>query len=363
MAMDQSIIGAYVEDAISKNHFEALVLMGGYGRGEGGYCMKAGKPSPYNDYDYFVIVNNMSRKEAQALQHHLKDLAHRLSVIVDVEVDLAVLRSETLANAPFSLMNAEMKLGHRVVAGNEHVLDSMPSMPFDKLALGEFTRLMNNRGALLLMNSRMLASNKHLDEQERETYFKYLFKAVLACGDAYLASDGAYHPSYAEKRKRMATLGNLPEQGFIDLYEQAVEQKFQPDTDLFMDENLEDWQRNITDQWLKAFAILEAHRTRNPIRSWKDYALPGLSKGQLETPQMLRNVAITMRDFGAGHTLRNLNWALRYPRERLISVLPLLLNAESGKPSKKVMTPLAVPPETDRTRVVEHYLETWARYA
>jgi hypothetical protein len=70
-----------------------------------------------------------------------------------------------------------------------------------------------------------------------------------------------------------------------------------------------------------------------------------------------------MRDFGAGHTLRNLNWALRYPRERLISVLPLLLNAESGKPPKNVMTPLAVPPETDRTRVVERYLETWARYA
>ena len=363
MAMDQSVIGAYVEDAISNHHFEALVLMGGYGRGEGGYCMKEGKPSPYNDYDYFVVVNNMSRKEAQALQNHLKELAHRLSVIVGVEVDLAVLRSETLASAPFTLMNAEMKWGHRVIAGNQHVLDSMPSMPFDKLTLGEFTRLMNNRGALLLMNSRILASNKHLDAQEREIFFKYLFKAVLACGDAYLATDGSYHPSYAEKRKRMATLGNLPEQGFIDLYEQAVKQKFQPDADLFKDENLEDWQRNVTDHWLKAFSILEAQRTRDPIRSWKDYALPGLSKGQLETPKMLRNIAINMRDFGAGHTLRNLNWALRYPRERLISVLPLLLHTESDKPSQKVMTPLAVPPETDRSRVVERYLEAWARYA
>ena len=363
MAMDQSIIGAYVEDAISSNHFEALVLMGGYGRGEGGYCLKAGKPSPYNDYDYFVIVNNMSHKEAQALQHELQELGHRLSVIVDVEVDLAVLRSEALASAPFSLMNAEMKWGHRVVAGNERVLDSMPSMPFDKLALGEFTRLMNNRGALLLMNSRKLASGEHLNAQDREIFFKYLFKAVLACGDAYLASDGAYHPSYAEKRKRIANLRNLPEQGFVDLYEQAVEQKFQPDMEMFKDENLEDWQRNITDHWLKAFSILEAHRTRDPIRSWKDYALPRLSKGQLETPQLLRNVAITIRDFGAGHTLRNLNWALRYPRERLISVLPLLLNTETGKPSKNVITPLAVPAETDRSLVVERYLETWARYA
>jgi len=310
-----------------------------------------------------VIVNNMSRKEAQALQHHLKELAHRLSVIVDVEVDLAVLRSETLASAPFSLMNAEMKWGHRVVAGNEHVLGCMPSMPFDKLALGEFTRLMNNRGALLLMNSGKLASGEHLDAQEREIFFKYLFKAVLACGDAYLASEGAYHPSYVEKRSRISSLKNLPEPGFVHLYKQAMEQKFRPNMDVLKDENPAKWQRDIIGHWLQAFSTLEAHRTRDPIHSWKDYALPGLSKGQLETSQILRNFAITIRDFGAGHTLRNLNWALRYPRERLISVLPLLLNAESGKPSKNVMTPLAVPAEADRSRVVERYLETWARYA
>jgi hypothetical protein len=363
MAMDQSVIGANVEDAIPADQFEALVLMGGYGRGEGGYCLTAGKPAPYNDYDYFVIVKNLSHKAARALQQQLQDLAHRLSVIVNVEVDLAVLRSESLARAPFSLMNAEMKWGHRVVAGNQAVLDSMPDMPFDKLALGEFTRLMNNRGALLLMNSRKLDSGKALDAQEREVFFRYLFKAVLACGDAFLAVEGAYHPSYREKSRRLLTLKNSPGKAFIRLYEQAMEQKFRPDPDSFSEENLQDWQRNITRHWLKAFSVLEAHRTRNPISNWKEYALPRLSKGQLETPQMLRNFAITIRDFGAGHTLRNMNWALRYPRERLISVLPLLLNNDMARPPKDVMTPLAIPQPSARSQVVERYLETWARYA
>ena len=363
MALDQSIIGAYVEDAIPDGHFEALVLMGGYGRGEGGYSIKHGKPVPYNDYDYFVVVKNMSHKESQVLQRLMLDLGHRLSVIVEVEVDLAVLRSETLGNAQFSLMNAEMKWGHRVIAGNRQVLDSMQAMPFDKLALGEFTRLMNNRGALLLMNTRKLATGEPLDVQEREIFFKYLFKAVLACGDAFLAIEGAYHPSYVEKGKRMLTLKKSPGKSFTRLYELALEQKFRPEPDMFINENLADWQRDITEHWLKAFSLLEAHRTSDAIRSWKDYALPRLSKGQLENPQMLRNLAITLRDFGAGHTLRNLNWALRYPRERLISVLPLLLNVESGAPSKNVMTPLGVSSQTDRSQVVECYLETWARYA
>jgi rhamnosyltransferase len=363
MAMDQSIIGAYVEDAIPANQFEALVLMGGYGRGEGGYCLKDGKPSPYNDYDYFIIVKNMSRKAAQTLQHQLQELAHRLSVIVGVEVDLAVLRSETLANAPFSLMNAEMKWGHRVVAGNQHVIDPMPAMPFDKLALGEFTRLMNNRGALLLMNGRKLDSGENLDAPEREIFFKYLLKAVLACGDVYLAVEAAYHPSYIEKGKRLLDLKKSPGQDFLHLYTLAVEQKFRPDMAVFKDKNLENWQRNVTNHWLKAFSILETHRTRDPIHSWKEYALPRLSKGQLETSQTLRNFAITLRDFGAGHTLRNLNWALRYPRERLISVLPLLLKVESGKTLQNVVTPLAVSPQSTHSQVVERYLETWARYA
>jgi rhamnosyltransferase len=363
MAMDQSVIGAYVEDAIPANQFEALVLMGGYGRGEGGYCMKDGKPAPFNDYDYFVIVKNMGRKAAQALQLQLKELAQRLSAIVDVEVDLAVLRQESLATAPFSLMNAEMSWGHKVVAGNRHVLDSMPAMPFDKLSLGEFTRLMNNRGALLLMNSRKLASGEPLDAQERETFIKFLFKAILACGDAFLAVEGLYHPSYAEKKKRILTLKNSPGRRFIGFYELAVEQKFRPAMSLFKDENLKSWQQAITGYWLQAFSVLETHRTRDPIQSWKEYALPRLSKGQLENPQMLRNFAITLRDFGAGHTLRNLKWSLRYPRERLISTLPLLLDIESNKPPQNVVTPLAVSTQAERPEVVERYLETWARYA
>ena len=35
--LDQSLISIYVRDAVPEKHFESLVLMGGYGRGEGGY--------------------------------------------------------------------------------------------------------------------------------------------------------------------------------------------------------------------------------------------------------------------------------------------------------------------------------------
>ena len=35
-------------------------MIGGYARGEGGIVWQQGNPAPYNDYDYFVIVQGLS---------------------------------------------------------------------------------------------------------------------------------------------------------------------------------------------------------------------------------------------------------------------------------------------------------------
>jgi hypothetical protein len=361
--MDQSLIKIYVKDAVPKQNFLALVLMGGYGRGEGGYCLIDGKPAPYNDYDYFLVVKDMGRKEAAALQASLHKVALRLSHIVGVEVDLAVLRQESLASAPFSLMNAEMKWGHRVVLGDPRVLEIMPAMPIDKLSLGEFTRLMNNRGALLLMNIMALDSKRTLEGKDLEEFFKYLFKAILACGDALLARNGSYHPSYVEKQERLKLLKSLPCPEFLKLYKLAVEQKFYPNPDLYQNQDPEDWQTRVTNCWLTTLSILEAHRTRRSISDWKEYARPRLPKGQLENAQVWRNIAITFRDFGMRHTLRYLDWARRYPRERLISVLPLLLARNQQAVARNISIPLNIPLGTDWAGTAEGYLSTWKRYA
>lgn len=363
IGMDQSIVNIYVRDAVPDKNFEALVLMGGYGRGEGGYCRVDDKPVPYNDYDYFLVVRNMGRKESAVLQQDLQEVAERLSRIVGVEVDLAVLRKESLSSAPFTLMNAEMKWGHRVISGNPRVLELMPAMHLDKLSLGEFTRLMNNRGALLLMNAKTLDSKQKIEGEELDTFFKYLFKAILACGDALLAKHGVYHPSYAEKKQRLRLLKALPCRDFVKLYNLAVEQKFYPDPGMYDHQDLEAWQDRVTSCWLTTLSRLESHRMRRTFGSWKEYAHARIPKGQLETAKVWRNLIITLRDFGAQHTLRYLAWALRYPRERLISVLPLLLSSKRNAITSSISVPLNVPSDTDWADTVEGYLRTWKRYA
>jgi hypothetical protein len=237
-------------------------------------------------------------------------------------------------------------------------------MPFSELPLGEFTRLMLNRGALLLMNQQRLASGEALDPQEQEVFFKYLFKAVLACGDARLAGSRRYDPSYVVKLKRLRSME--PELGtsFLDLYGHAWQSKFHPDYGRYLGESPAEWQQCVVGVWLDTLAWLEAVRTGRRIDSWVDYGSPALGKGQ---GQGLwpgpRNLVITARDFGPVELARRPRWSLRYPRERVIAVLPRLLAPTGDQPAADIRGALALPAGATWAQVGAQFLALWRRYA
>jgi len=364
IARDQGIVAHAVGSVVQPPAFRALVLMGGYGRGEGGYVIRGGQPAPYNDYDYFVVVRGLDREARKATEQALAERGKALEDKVGVEVDFALLREERLPVAEYSLMNAEMIWGHRVVAGGPHVLEAMPPMPFTELPLGEFTRLLLNRGALLLMNRKRLAEDVSQGAAEREVFFKYLFKAVLACGDARLAGNRCYHPSYIEKQERLRSMEWDGKDQFADLYAQAWENKFHPDYGRFVDENAANWQERVVAVWLDTLAWFERKRTGRPVGEWSAYCSPAVPKGQGgKAWGGLRNVAITLRDFGAREVLRHPRWSLCYPRERLISVLPLLLSPQVERTSSALASALAVPVNAPWKAAADAFLSHWRRYA
>ncbi|WP_295447316.1 hypothetical protein [uncultured Thiodictyon sp.] len=364
IARDQSLIAQAVTALVAPPAFRALVLMGGYGRGEGGYCLRDGQPEPYNDYDYFVVVRDLDRSKRQALAQALAQQAKALEPEVGVEVDFALLREDRLPAAEYSLMNAEMIWGHRVVAGDQRVLEAMPAMPLPRVPLGEFTRLMLNRGALLLMNQRRLADGSALTAGEQEVFFKYLFKAILACGDARLAGNRSYQPSYVQKAQLLNALDWPGKDAFIDLYTQASDNKFHPDYSRYAAEDATLWQARVVTIWLKTFSWFEAERTGKPIGDWNAYCAPTIPKGQGgQSWGGLRNTAITLRDFGPAELLRQPRWSLRYPRERLISTLPWLLwNPGTGLPPAPAAA-LSVPVGTPWPEATATFLKWWGRYA
>ncbi len=362
---DQKVVSQAVLAVVGPTAFRSLVLMGGYGRGEGGYVMLDGEPAPYNDYDYFVVVRGMNRSQREILDRDLSEQAKHLEDSVGVEVDFALLQEERLPSAEYSLMNAEMIWGHRVVAGDQQILDAMPALPFPRLPQGEFTRLMLNRGSLLLMNQRSLARGK-LSAAEQEVFFKYLFKAILACGDARLAGMHCYHPSYPKKLDLLRAMDWQGCAEFIELYSLAWKHKFHPDYARFAKEEASAWQQRVVPIWLDTLAWFEEQRIGRKFTGWDAYCTAGLSKGQGGSPwHGVRNLVITLRDFGATELLARPLWSLRYPRERLISVLPLLLeNPGQGiEMVSEVTDALALQRGTLWPQATEAFLRLWGRYA
>lgn len=360
---DQQRIAAAVARVVPEGIFRALVLMGGYGRGEGGYRLVAGRPEPYNDYDYFVVVRGLGRTELSTLMPALAAAAQELRAEVGVEVDFALLREEALPQAEFSLMNAEMLWGHKVISGDPDILRAMPPMPFHHLPPGEILRLLLNRGSLLLMNQQALVSGAVLAGEDKERFFKYLFKAVLACGDARLAGNGCYHPSYPAKFERLRRL-NWPAQAeLLSLYEQALATKFHPEYGPYPAAEAQEWQARVVRSWLETLSWFESVRIGRPTPAWSDYVDPRLGKGQGHRWGLLRNPAVTRRDFGLAEILRHPRWALRYPRERLIAVLPILLSRPGEPLPEAVAAALALAPGTPWAQAAEVFLRWWSRYS
>ncbi|MEA2068317.1 MAG: hypothetical protein U9P12_03865, partial [Verrucomicrobiota bacterium] len=190
----------------------AGVLLGGYGRGEGTpFINPDGSLSPFNDYDLIVIVDVLNKEVRQ--KFHALEI--QLTDALGLPVDLYPCLRSDLPTAEFSLLNYEMKHGHKVVWGDDAILDAMPDYPHDAIPLFEGSRLLLNRGKLLLDIKQRLANPEPLDGEERVRFIKFIHKALLAFGDCALLAADQYDISYSVKKERIPTIGTCPHRDFV----------------------------------------------------------------------------------------------------------------------------------------------------
>ncbi len=213
---------ARIAEAVSP-HGLAGILLGGYGRGEGTPFIHAdGSQSPFNDYDLVVVVEEPN----DTVRRTIRSLEQNLSAELDLPVDLCVYRKADLPTCEFSLLNYEMKCGHKVIWGDEHVLDAMPDYNAAAIPHSEGSRLLLNRGKLLLDIKLRMAETAPLSEEEQIRFLKFIYKAWLALGDCALLAENKYDIAYAVKRERIDSIGDIPLRDIvIEHYLEAIQLK------------------------------------------------------------------------------------------------------------------------------------------
>ena len=258
-----------VESAVPSGDLEALILLGGYGRGEGGVAVVDGVEVPHNNLDFLLVAK---RRDPTALHRKLDDLLQAIALRRGVGIDLGVVRAGTLRRARSAVMWYDMRHGHATVLGNDRFVPSLRRLTVDRIPRTDVRDLVVNRGTLLVINE-LILEREDLAVELRKLVVKHAAKAIIGYGDAWLFFAGDYHWSYAEKRARMRRRTDVGEP-FRALYDEAMAFRFRPSYEAWLDRDLRAWSAALREQLSGLHRSIEARRLGRPLPRWDGYLAP-----------------------------------------------------------------------------------------
>ncbi len=396
-----------VRAVIPERQLEAIVLGGGYGRGEGGVLRAGDEEEPYNDLEFYVFLRGNYLWQRYRYQAALHALGESLSPEAGVTVEFKLDSIRRFQRSPISMFSYDLVARHRVVFGEEPVFGGCGHhLAADKIPMAEATRLLFNRCSGLLL-VRELLERAALTNQEADFAVRNVAKAKLALGDALLTVLGLYHWSSRERHRRLATLrlasgsvltfsaareGEVAEKGagltsmaetlpwleeVQEHHAAGLEFKLHPSGSVLnvraaREEGVAEESAGLTPALLRTEFLalsglalelwlrLESRRLNHRFSSAREYAFDGRWK----CPETIgwRNYLLTLRTFGLKAVMDS--GACRYPRERLFSALPLLLweDKRLTEPQTRRLQKLLRTTVTDWGAMLGAYRRVWAGY-
>ena len=219
---------------------QAIILHGGYGRGEGSwYQSEMGDWRPYNDYDIYLVTDN--KVNTQAIKSFSQILAKKIGIRW---VDIEIISVKDLPNLKPSIKNYDLKNASKVIYGDSAVLDLIPGIDSSKLHLKEVQMLYFTRLYTLLGCFDKKGLDQDLKGESSRFFRNQMAKAVLAVVDVLLLTKGAYNSSY---KKRVECLHDLyPKKiDLLELSRWAIEEKLSPKAPLMNASDLYELYRKI----------------------------------------------------------------------------------------------------------------------
>ncbi len=224
------------KELFSKKQTAALILIGGYGRGEGGIVLENGTYRPHNNLDLLYIYNgNINTGMIELANSKLQEIAKNYGI----GLDMSAINKQKLMRLDGLVIGYDMRYGHRTLLGDSKFLKEHKAFSIYNIDPADMRQLLVNRGTLLLIN-RVLLNKPTLTKDEKKLIIKHAIKAIIGYGDALLYFNDSYHWSYAQKQSNMSELKNI-DKSIKDLYSEAILFRFMPDYDIYLKKDLKAW--------------------------------------------------------------------------------------------------------------------------
>jgi hypothetical protein len=313
-----------VQNLIPPRKLEALLLGGGYGRGEGGVLKTESGDRPYNDLEFYVFVRGHDWLNERRFGRKLRHLAHELAPEAGVEVEFKIISSAKLRRDPGSMFYYDLVVGHRRLLGDENLLTGCEHH-FDarNIPLSEAARLLMNRCSGLLF-AREKLKQVSFTAADADFVCRNIAKAQLAFGDAVLAAFGKYHWSCLKRNERLQQLSaaDIPWPDALRYHHDAgLLFKLRPPQMPPSRAALQRRHKSVAAFALKVWLWLESRRLGLHFISARDYALNPLDKCPDTNPW--RNRLVNLKAFGPAAFFSKRGG--RHPREGILNALALLL--------------------------------------
>lgn len=263
------------------NRIQAIVLIGGYGRGEGGVYNTSNGYKLVNDLDLAVFVKKNFRNIKREYDNQLKKLAENLQPRARgiKQIDINITNTLRYRFVPKLVNYYEIKNGHQVLYGDLNLKAVMPKLSQEKLPVFDGSIYFYSRGSGLLLPAIYFLTN-NLDKKEVRTNYEIeLQKACQAMGDALLLMLGQYHYYYQERLRHFKAIRDsknlIPEillSKLSPLYIQAVENKLKPSFNWRGDRAMIERWFEIRNLFGDFFLWFESCRLKKLFESWQEYS-------------------------------------------------------------------------------------------
>lgn len=257
-----------VRRTVDPAHCRALLMIGGYGRGEGGVVVRDGIEMPHNNFDFILFTQDLPlhiiEQKKQEIDREMVDFSGKNHV----DIDISILDIHALTKCDGRIMWFDMRYGHKLIFGDDSFVVNNNKFSLAGIPPWDARNLLVNRGTLMIINELLLEQDS--DARNRNTIIKHSVKAIIGYGDALLYFLGNYHWSYVEKQQLMRRQEGIDD-GFRDLYDRAMEFRFQPDYQHFLKSDLRSWMDELRTSFNRIHLKCESLRLNHPTITWEEY--------------------------------------------------------------------------------------------